>query len=339
MKKYPNIPELSDWGEKTLYQKVGNRLATIFNKGHGKIETSARIKDLVEKIFSSKRDSGVEAFLWEEITKEDYDFVLWLSTKNLKIFHSKIKNRVLKYKRYLRERDNGDELPRDYGEYAGKFYSWNQILRFISQVRKDVHSETFLIDQEKLDSRTDQMKSIYPNREEMVLANKVEKVEKMPTYIDKNEEYYAQNLKNSPQFTRKIPDSINKEKKEKQRISRLKKRRWYIESKHYGGTSKIPDSVNEEIIKFLDNSPYGTGLPEDIKMLLKTQLDYQYKDLRVFNFFSNTYNKTIECNFNFYGSFEGVGYWSGKAIYHPTKKQFELYDIYYTNRANEDGIW
>jgi hypothetical protein len=92
-------------------------------------------------------------------------------------------------------------------------------------VRKDVHSETFLIDQEKLDSRTDQMKSIYPNREEMVLANKVEKVEKMPTYIDKNEEYYAQNLKNSPQFTRKIPDSINKEKKEKQRISRLKKRR------------------------------------------------------------------------------------------------------------------
>ena len=100
-------------------------------------------------------------------------------------FHSKIKNRVLKCRQYLRERDNGDELPDDYSKYLGQFDFWNQMLRFISQIRNDVHSETFRvldfwIDQKMSESLTDEMKSIYPNREEMVAKAKEENVEQTP---------------------------------------------------------------------------------------------------------------------------------------------------------------
>ena len=131
---------------------------------------------------------------------------------------------------------------------------------------------------------------------------------------------------------------ILRSQKEQENISKLEKRRNYIESKDYKGDSKIPDSINDEIINFLENSPYGTGLPKNIEELLKAQLDYQYKikteydfkdkKLDVSNFFANTHNKTIECNFNFYGPFEWINYWSGRAIYYPTKKQFELYNIW-----------
>ena len=161
-------PDSKIWCREFPYQKARDRLARILKNDIKILETPARIDYLVEKTFSN-----------ELISKEDYDFVLWLSTKDLQKFHSKIKNRVLKYKHYLRERDNGDELPNDYGEYVYKFYVWNQMLRFISQMRNDVHSETFWvldfrINQEKLESRTNQMKSIYPNREEMIAENKAE---------------------------------------------------------------------------------------------------------------------------------------------------------------------
>ena len=174
-----NNPDSRIWGREFSYQKARDHLARVLNKWYGKLETPARINYLVEKIFSVKRNDNVGGFVREKISKEDYDFVLWLSTKNLKKFHSKIKNWVLKSWHYLRENDNGDELPDDYSKYLGQFESWNQMLRFISQVRNDVHSETFRvldfwIDQKMSESLTDEMKSIYPNREEMVAENKAE---------------------------------------------------------------------------------------------------------------------------------------------------------------------
>ena len=180
----PNNPDSIIWCREFSYQKARDNLARALKKWYRKLETPARINYLVEKIFSVKRNDKVGALLWEKISKEDYDFVLWLSTKDLQKFHSKIKSRVLKCWHYLRERYDGDELPEVYSKYVGKFNSWNQMLRFISQTRNDVHSETFRssgfgIDQETSKSLTDEMKSIYPNREEMVAENKADKKEKV----------------------------------------------------------------------------------------------------------------------------------------------------------------
>ena len=184
-----NNPDSRIWGREFSYQKTRDHLARVLNKWYGKLETPARINYLVEKIFSVKRNDNVGGFVREKISKEDYDFVLWLSTKNLKKFHSKIKNWVLKSWHYLRENDNGDELPRDYSKYLGRFDSWNQMLRFISQTRNDIHSGTFQssgfgIDQKMSESLTDEMKSMYPNREEMLAAkeaaSKEENVEEAP---------------------------------------------------------------------------------------------------------------------------------------------------------------
>lgn len=173
-------PNSRIWSREFSYQKARDRLARVLKNDIKILEIPARINYLVEKIFSVKRIDKRWALLWEKISKEDYDFVLWLSTKNLKKFHSKIKNRVLKYWHYLRERYDGDELPEVYSKYVGKFNSWNQMLRFISQTRNDIHSETFQsvgfgIDQEMSKSLTDKMKSIYPNRDEMVATNEAER--------------------------------------------------------------------------------------------------------------------------------------------------------------------
>ena len=168
-------PESRIWKREWKYQQARNKLAKVLNAWDKANETSARINYLVEKTVSK-----------EKLKKQDFDFILWLSTSDLNNFVSQIEWKVLRYRVGILVASEEYEHEPD-EELEEKFFAWNKMLRFISQVRNDVSTKpiralwyhTYVKMSEKgLKKRHDEMKLIYPNWEEMVANNEANAKEK-----------------------------------------------------------------------------------------------------------------------------------------------------------------
>ena len=163
-------PESRIWQRRWEYQQVRDDLAKVLNGWDKEKGIPARINYLVEKTVSK-----------EKLKKQDYDFILWLSTSDLNNFVSQIEWKVLEYRvAILTASEEYEYKPND--ELVEKFFAWNKMLRFISQVRNDVSTKpiralwwhTYVKMNEKdLKKRNDEMKLIYPNRGGMVTANEI----------------------------------------------------------------------------------------------------------------------------------------------------------------------
>ena len=162
-----NNPESRIWKRTWGYQQSRDDLAKALKSWDEKNEKSARMNYLVEKAFSK-----------ESFSKQDYDFILWLSKKDLDRFISLVTNGVFDYiDAIITDNEIYEREPSVSAEEA--YFWWNKILRFIWQTRNDVLSEmkpiyryhTRINPEINIESRTDEIKTIYPNREEMVLKN------------------------------------------------------------------------------------------------------------------------------------------------------------------------
>lgn len=168
-------PESRIWQRIWEYQQARDELVKALNKWDKEKEITARINYLAEKTVSK-----------EKLKKEDYDFILWLSTSDLNNFVSQIEWKVLKYRVAILTASEEYEYEPD-EELVEKFFAWNKMLWFISQVRNDVSTKpirairyhTYVKMGEKgLKKRNDEMKLIYPNLDEMIAKNGAEIKEK-----------------------------------------------------------------------------------------------------------------------------------------------------------------
>lgn len=164
-------PESRIWERTRNYQDARNKLVLALSKWDEKNEKSARMNYLVEKAVSN------EAF-----SKQDYDFILWLEQVDLENFVSEVRSKVRYYRYQILDMSEVHE-DGPFDSDVNALFAWNKILRFISQTRNGVYSEPIrairyhthvAIDKEGIKARTDDMKKLYPNWEEMVSANKAD---------------------------------------------------------------------------------------------------------------------------------------------------------------------
>ena len=164
-------PESRIWQREWEYQQARDDLAKVLNSWDKEKEISARINYLVEKTVSK-----------EKLKKQDYDFILWLSTSDLNNFVSQIEWKVLRYRAAILTASEEYEYEPD-DELIEKFFAWNKMLRFISQVRNDVSTKpiralwwhTYVKMGEKgLKKRYDEIKLMYPNIDDMIAKNERE---------------------------------------------------------------------------------------------------------------------------------------------------------------------
>ena len=164
-------PESKIWKRTRNYQDARNKLALVLSKWDEKNEKSARMNYLVEKAVSN-----------ETFSKKDYDFILWLEQVDLENFVSALRSKVRYYRYQILDMS---EIHEDgpFDSDVDALFAWNKILRFISQTRNGVYSEPIRairththvsIDKEGIKARTDDMKKLYPNWEEMVSANEAD---------------------------------------------------------------------------------------------------------------------------------------------------------------------
>lgn len=168
-------PKSRIWGRTRDYQKSRDNLALVLKKWDEKNERYARMNYLKEKAFSK-----------ESFSKQDYDFILWLSAEELQNFVSAIRGGVSDYRdKILSMSEVHEDDP--YEEDVDALFAWNKILRFISQTRNGVYSEPMRavryhtdveISEKGLQRWTDDMKKIYPNREVMISANEADAQQK-----------------------------------------------------------------------------------------------------------------------------------------------------------------
>ena len=132
-------PESRIWQRIWEYQKARDNLAKVLKKWRNKgekyreNEKNARMDYLVEKTFSN-----------EPLDKEDYEFIITLSKKDLESFVKSIRKLLNEYKDVILWVSEVQECEPFFDDIDG-FVAWNKLLEFIASKREDIKAEKITI--------------------------------------------------------------------------------------------------------------------------------------------------------------------------------------------------